>query len=368
MLVRFFSQPRVAQKNDCQARSRPLLARHGGLALRRVRSARLHSGFWRNVARSLRAPKLPSSNSASSAFRSSSVQRCPGQRSWHTTTAGRGECRPTVAVTHPYPHASGCVKHATTDPRISRAFPPDVSQVPKSALDEKIKLFKPSEMNFFESRTFRCALPTGLSPVIPRLKPPLCAAYPSRLLLPPVLARRRSASATSSRRPPMDEYMAQMVLLFDEKSPGVVGEPAGRRNPHHNPIPHPPAPLTLPPASPPPGARTALICLSRRSSRVRTTRPRAISGGSIIISCPSCACTASDPLLIPRQWRTRSVARSCGWAPRRAAAGRRRMGGQGLSPCPDALCGPWRSGSSRGWVERAGATVVAAAGAACVHS
>ena len=29
-------------------------------------------------------------------------------------------------------------------------FPPDVSQVPKSALDEKIKNFKPSEMNMFE--------------------------------------------------------------------------------------------------------------------------------------------------------------------------------------------------------------------------
>ena len=243
-----------------------------------------------------------------------------------------------------------------------------MSQVPKSALNEKIKIFKLSEVNLFERRLVWCALLTGLSPVIPRLKPSPCAAYPSRLLLPPVLARRRSATAMSSRRSPIDEYFTQMVLLLDEESPGVMGEPAGRRNPRHNPILHPPAPLTMPPASPPPGARTALTCLSRRSSRVRTTRPRAISGGSIIISCPSCACTASDHSLIRRRGRTRSIARSCAWAPRRAAAGRRRMGGQGLSPCPDALCGPWRSGSSRGWVERVGATVVAAAAAACMRS
>ena len=158
------------------------------------------------------------------------------------------------------------------------------------------------------------------------------------------------------------------ALLLDEELPGLVGECGGRINPHHNPIPHPPAPLTMPPASPPPAARTALTSLSRRSSRVRTTCPRAVSGGSIIISRSRCACTASDHSLIRRRGRTRSIARSCAWAPRRAAAGRRRMGGQGLSPCPDALCAPWRSGSSRRWVERAGATVVAAAGAACVHS
>ena len=214
-------------------------------------------------------------------------------------------------------------------------FPPDVSQVPKSALDEKIKIFKPSEVNLFERQTFWCVLSTVLSPAIPLLKPPPRAAYPSRLLIPPVLARRRAATATSSRRPLFDEYLTQMVLLLDEESPGVMGEPAGRRNPHHNPILHPPAPLTMPPASPPPDARTALTCLSRRSSRVRTTRPRAVSGGSIIISRPRCACTASDHSLIRRRGRTRSIARSCAWAPRRAAAGRRRMGGQGLSePLP----------------------------------
>ena len=151
-------------------------------------------------------------------------------------------------------------------------------------------------------------------------------------------------------------------------TPGKTTQTPSSSVPHPNPFSHPPAPLTLPPASPPPGARTALTCLSRRSSRVRTTRPRAVSGGSIIISRSRCACTASDHSLIRRRGRTRSIARSCAWAPRRAAAGRRRMGGQGLSPCPDALCAPWRSGSSRGWVERAGATVVAAAGAACVHS
>ena len=272
------------------------------------------------------------------------------------TATGRGERHPTVARIHPYPLGSSNVAYFTTVPRSCRAVPPDVSQVPKSALNEKIKIFKLSEMNLFERQTFRCALLTGFSPVIPHLKPPSRAPYPSRLLLPPVLARRRAATATSSRRPPIDEYMAQMVLLLDEELPGVMGEPAGCRNPRHNPILHPPAPLTMPPASPPPGARTALTCLSRRSSRVRTTRPLAISGGSIIISRSRCACTALDHWLIPRQWRTRSIARSCAWAPRRAAAGRRRMGGQGLSPCPDALCGPWRSGSSRGWVERAVAT------------
>eukprot|EP00966_Prymnesium_polylepis_P030482 708948-Prymnesium_polylepis.1 len=37
------------------------------------------------------------------------------------------------------------------------------------------------------------------------------------------------------------------------------------------------------------------------------------------------------------------------------------MGGQGLSPCLDACCAPWRSGSSRGWVERGVAVAVAAA-------
>ena len=42
-----------------------------------------------------------------------------------------------------------------------------MSQVPKSALDEKIKIFKLSEMNLFERRTFPCALLTGFSPVIP---------------------------------------------------------------------------------------------------------------------------------------------------------------------------------------------------------
>ena len=128
-----------------------------------------------------------------------------------------------------------------------------MSQVPKSALDEKIKIFKLSEMNLFERRTFRCALLTGFSPVIPHLKPPPRAPYPSRLLLPPVLARRRVATAMSSRRPPIDEYMAQMVLLLDEELPGVMGEPAGRRNPHHNSIPtlQPLSPCLLPPRRPP---------------------------------------------------------------------------------------------------------------------
>ena len=46
-----------------------------------------------------------------------------------------------------------------------------MSQVPKSALDEKIKIFKLSEVNLFKRRTFGCALSTRLSPAIPLLKP-----------------------------------------------------------------------------------------------------------------------------------------------------------------------------------------------------
>ena len=175
-----------------------------------------------------------------------------------------------------------------------------MSQVPKSALDEKTKIFKPSEVNLFDLRTFGCALSTRFSPAIPLLKPPPRAAYPSRLLIPPVLARRRAATATSSRRPLFDEYLTQMVLLLDEELPRVMGEPAGRRNPRHNPILHPPAPLTMPPASPPPGARTALTCQSRRSSRVRTICLLAVSGGSIIIYFLRCACTALNHSLIRR--------------------------------------------------------------------
>eukprot|EP00966_Prymnesium_polylepis_P015725 363301-Prymnesium_polylepis.1 len=81
---------------------------------------------------------------------------------------------------------------------------------PEVGAGREDQFFKLSEMDIFKRRTFGCALSTRLSPAIPRLNPPPRAAYPSRLLIPPVLARRRAASATSSRRPLLDEYLTQM--------------------------------------------------------------------------------------------------------------------------------------------------------------
>ena len=62
------------------------------------------------------------------------------------TATGRGECHPTEARIHPYPLGSSNVAYFTTVPRSCRAVPPDVSQVPKSALIGEVKIFNSVDM------------------------------------------------------------------------------------------------------------------------------------------------------------------------------------------------------------------------------
>ena len=62
------------------------------------------------------------------------------------TATGRDECHPTEARIHPYPLGSSNVVYFTTVPRSCRAVPPDVPQVPKSALIGEVKIFNSVDM------------------------------------------------------------------------------------------------------------------------------------------------------------------------------------------------------------------------------